>query len=60
MIIKKKKKPSNVNLKVNARKVVNQYITGDIYDFHSPMESKEDTYVDHTGNGYIMDKTGRE
>lgn len=54
------KKPSNVNLKVNAKKVVNQYITGDIYDFHSPMESREDTYVDHEGNGYIMDKTGRE
>lgn len=60
MRINEAKKPSNVNLKVNARKVVNQYITGDIYDFHSPMESKEDTYVDHTGNGYIMDKTGRE
>lgn len=60
MRINEAKKPSNVNLKVNARKVVNQYITGDIYDFHSPMESKEDTYVDHNGNGYIMDKTGRE
>lgn len=60
MRINEAKKPSNVNLKVNARKVVNQYITGDIYDFHSPMESKEDTYVDHAGNGYIMDKTGRE
>lgn len=60
MRINEAKKPSNVNLKVNARKVVNQYITGDIYDFHSPMESKEDTYVDHIGNGYIMDKTGRE
>lgn len=60
MRINEAKKPSNVNLKVNAKKVVNQYITGDIYDFHSPMESKEDTYVDHTGNGYIMDKTGRE
>lgn len=54
------KKPSNVNLRTNARSVVNQYITGDIYDFHSPMESKEDTYVDHVGNGYITDKTGRE
>lgn len=60
MRINEAKKPSNANLKVNARKVVNQYITGDIYDFHSPMESKEDTYVDHIGNGYIMDKTGRE
>lgn len=60
MRINEAKKPSNVNLKVNARKVVNQYITGDIYDFHSSMESKEDTYVDHNGNGYIMDKTGRE
>lgn len=60
MRINEAKKPSNVNLKANARKVVNQYITGDIYDFHSPMESKEDTYVDHEGNGYIMDKTGRE
>ena len=60
MRINEAKKPSNVNLKVNARKVVNQYIIGDIYDFHSPMESKEDTYIDHTGNGYIMDKTGRE
>lgn len=60
MRITEAKKPSNVNLKVNARKVVNQYITGDIYDFHSPMETKEDTYVDHDGNGYIMDKTGRE
>lgn len=60
MRIAEAKKPSNVNLKTNARKVVNQYITGDIYDFHSPMESKEDTYVDHAGNGYITDKTGRE
>lgn len=54
------KKPSNVDLKSKARKVTNQYITGDIYDFHSPIESNEDTYVDHDGNGYIMDKTGRE
>lgn len=60
MRINEAKKPSNVDLKSNSRKVVNQYITGDIYDFHSPMESKEDTYVDHNGNGYIMDKTGRE
>ena len=60
MRINEAKKPSNVDLKSNSRKVVNQYITGDIYDFHSPMESKEDTYVDHEGNGYIMDKTGRE
>lgn len=60
MKINEAKKPSNVDLKSNSRKVVNQYITGDIYDFHSPMESKEDTYVDHEGNGYIMDKTGRE
>ena len=60
MRITEAKKPSNVNLKTNARKVVNQYIVGDIYDFHAPMESKEDTYVDHDGNGYIMDKTGRE
>lgn len=49
-----------MDLKSKSRKVTNQYITGDIYDFHSPMESKEDTYVDHEGNGYIMDKTGRE
>ena len=60
MKINEAKKPSNVDLKSNSRKVVNQYITGDIYDFHSPMESKEDTYVDHEGNGYIIDKTGRE
>lgn len=60
MRITEAKKPSGVNLKTNARTVVNQYITGDIYDFHSPMESKEDTYVDHVGNGYITDKTGRE
>lgn len=60
MRINEAKKPSNVDLKSNSRKVINQYITGDIYDFHSPMESKEDTYVDHNGNGYIMDKTGRE
>lgn len=60
MRITEVKKPSNVNLKTNARSVVNQYIAGDIYDFHSPMKSKEDTYVDHVGNGYITDKTGRE
>lgn len=54
------KKPSNVDLKSKTRKVTNQYVTGDIYDFHSPMDSNEDTYVDHDGNGYIMDKTGRE
>lgn len=60
MRINEAKKPSGVDLKSKSRKVTNQYITGDIYDFHSPMESKEDTYVDHDGNGYIMDKTGRE
>lgn len=60
MRLNEAKKPSNVNLKANSRTVQNQYIVGDIYDFHTPMETREDTYVDHNGNGYIMDKTGRE
>lgn len=60
MRLSEAKRPSNVNLKANSRTVQNQYLVGDIYDFHSGTYTKEDTYVDHDGNGYITDKTGRE
>lgn len=60
MRLSEAKRPSNVNLKANSRTVQNQYLVGDIYDFHSGTYTKEDAYVDHDGNGYITDKTGRE
>lgn len=53
-------KPSNVSLRDSTRAVVNKYYSGDIYDFKAALSSKEDTYVDHEGNGYICDKQGRK
>lgn len=54
-----KKKPSGiVKSSTQLRKVMNDYITGDIYDLHSPTIEQEDTYADTSANGFILDKSG--
>lgn len=53
------KKPSGI-FKTNKelRKVMNTYIGGDIYDLKGGNYEQEDTYVDTSSNGFIMDKEG--
>lgn len=53
------KKPSGI-VKTNSqlRKVMNSYLTGDVYDLHSGTYQQEDTYSSSESNGFILDKNG--
>ena len=53
------KKPSGI-VKTNTqlRKVMNSYISGDVYDTHSSRYQQEDTYSSSNSNGFIFDKDG--